>query len=44
MINGAGESGPMSGDPAIAQWVRKTGTRVPASAYGGMSDEGGGEL
>ncbi|MFI7112488.1 glycosyltransferase family 39 protein [Nonomuraea sp. NPDC050227] len=44
VINGAGESGPMSGDPAIASWVRKNGTRVPASAYGGRSDKGGGEL
>lgn len=34
----------MSGDPAIASWVRKNSTRVPASAYGGRSDEGGGEL
>ncbi|MEU1719301.1 hypothetical protein [Nonomuraea sp. NPDC005692] len=44
VINGSGRSGPMSGDPAIASWVRKNGTRVPTSAYGGTSDEGGGEL
>ncbi|MER6582090.1 hypothetical protein [Nonomuraea sp. NPDC001023] len=44
VIGGPGRSGPMSGDPAIAQWVRQHGTRVPASTYGGTSGEGGGEL